>query len=90
MLKLGSYPPKKIQSSHLKTSKIANLSSNNSETKNKLLLTYVACIYFTVMHAFIEWFFAEQLRSVALIKNLQGFSQLACNVCPMRKIKTLW
>ena len=74
----------------VKTSKIANLCSDNSETTNKLLLTYVACIYFTVMHAFIEWFFAEQLRSVALIKNLQGFSQFACNVCPMRKIKTLW
>ena len=31
----------------VKTSKIANLCSDNSETTNKLLLTYVACIYFT-------------------------------------------
>ena len=73
----------------VKTSKIANLCSDNGETTNKLLLNYVACIYFTVMHAFIEWFFAGQLRNVALIKNLQGFSQLACNIC-LRKIKTLW
>ena len=73
----------------VKTSKIANLCSDNSETTNKLLLTYVACIYFTVMHAFIEWFFAGQPRNVAFNKNLQGFSQLACNIC-LRKIKTLW
>ena len=65
---------------NVKTGEIANLSSDNSETTNKLLLTYVVCIYFTVIHAFIEWFFAGQLRNVALIKNLQGFSQLACNI----------
>lgn len=71
---------------NVKTSKIANLSCDNSETKNKMLLTYVACIYFTVMHTFIEWFSPGQLRNVPWIKNLQSFSQLACNVC-LRKIK---
>ena len=39
---------------NVKTSKIANFTCDNSETKNKMLLTHVACIYFTVMHAFIE------------------------------------